>query len=571
MAAAEDAKERKKKRRKEKEKNMHSSKSQSKSKSQSQSQFKSKSEQKKYDYYYYRKKYNNPLQRAIAKFITTIITANSKKQQQQEQDQQQQEEEEGKEEEKQEQATTTTIDIDTDIDTDINIETLIHSIPRRYTIYPPLLLLPQHFFSVPTAWRDFICAISPTTSTTTATTTTDEEEEEEKEEEESRGLMLDKLYEAIVKEKEFEAQGITHIALNCPIVKNTTTTTDTTEEEVGVANIQRSPLNLKPLYGDFGPRDDSFLNGGRRRRRRREASPAESFVLGRQQQQRLSGPDFESAFWVSTVQNDGIVQIWAPLWTMFSRGNIKEKARILGHGRPIRPFDGLDGVHGQLGQTLEEIAVLDLYVGIGYFAFSYLKRGVGKVVGWEINGWSIEGLRRGCRANGWKIKVITVGDDGDVCDEDGRTNDDALTALLLQETQSDSHIRLLAFWGDNKWALNVWQRLQRLTRQLPRGNEAVWTNVRHINLGLLPTSRPTWQMATDIIDSQRGGWIHIHENVNERQIEAASGQIVQELSISPAAQTKRFVCSHIERVKTYAPEVMHCVFDVHVSPKKGVS
>ncbi|QSL65119.1 hypothetical protein MERGE_002424 [Pneumocystis wakefieldiae] len=78
---------------------------------------------------------------------------------------------------------------------------------------------------------------------------------------------------------------VTHIALNGPIPP---------DDEM------RIPEKFVPLYGDFG-----FKVRG---------NPTEK--------------DFKEAFWVSTKQN-GIFQVWSPMHTMFSRGNIKEKARIL--------------------------------------------------------------------------------------------------------------------------------------------------------------------------------------------------------------------------------------------------
>lgn len=168
----------------------------------------------------------------------------------------------------------------------------------------------------------------------------------------------EKLYESIA--LSFRPLGVTHVALNAPI--------ESTNSSTGTENRMRSPVGLVPLYGDFGPA--------------------------------VQIPDnlnFKEAFWVQTVQNGGIVQCWAPLYTMFSRGNVVEKARILGMGNR---FDGLDA-SSLGGQHVGDISVVDLYAGIGYFSFSYLKRGVKRVWGWELNAWSVEGLRRGCLKNGW--------------------------------------------------------------------------------------------------------------------------------------------------------------------------
>ncbi|KAF8001153.1 hypothetical protein HF325_004942 [Metschnikowia pulcherrima] len=129
----------------------------------------------------------------------------------------------------------------------------------------------------------------------------------------------------------------THFAINKPIIED---------------DVMRRPFNLIPLWGDFGPEPTPDLY----------SNPSES--------------DLRNAFWCNAVQN-GIRQTWAPRYTMFSRGNIKEKKRIL---------DSYTSLHGK--------TVLDMYAGIGYFTLSYLSNGA-TVFCWEINPWSIEGLVRG--------------------------------------------------------------------------------------------------------------------------------------------------------------------------------
>ena len=87
---------------------------------------------------------------------------------------------------------------------------------------------------------------------------------------------------------------ITHIAITKPIPLNNANSADD-------ENITRSPTDFEPLHGDFGPATAS-------------SSPTRE--------------DYDAALWVTAKQN-GIYQTWAPRWTMFSRGNISEKARIL--------------------------------------------------------------------------------------------------------------------------------------------------------------------------------------------------------------------------------------------------
>lgn len=303
----------------------------------------------------------------------------------------------------------------------------------------------------------------------------------------------------------------------------------------------RSPTNLVPLYGDFGILPTASAQSESERRQ-----PTES--------------ELNVAFWVRTMQNGGIIQTWAPLFTMFSRGNVVEKARILGLDREAS-FDGLD--EESLGGAAAEMSVVDMYAGIGYFVFSYLKRGIGRVWGWEINGWSVEGLCRGCKENGWGVKAVRVGEDGEV--------EGGMGALADGLGEDD---RVVVFHGDNRFAGDVMLGIRRELEK--RGS---WKRVRHVNLGLLPTSKPSWEGAVRVLDPELRGWVHVHENVDVEDIEMKKYEVVKELDTlvskhrggpPPPSSKQRVECQHVERVKSYAPGVMHCVFDVYISPTSAI-
>ena len=196
------------------------------------------------------------------------------------------------------------------------------SLPKRFTVYPPLLLLPVNAFTAPPAWAALFQSLT----------------EDQRQ----------KLYECIA--ASFRSQGVTHIAVNAPIELT---------GPGGTANRMRSPTGLTPLLGDFGP------------------VPS---LSSEEDLQQPSPEDFDRALWARAVQNGGIVQTWAPLYTMFSRGNVTEKARILGLGSR---FDGLDG------ENLGDFSVVDMYAGIGYFVYSYKKSVDGRVWWFEINPSSV--------------------------------------------------------------------------------------------------------------------------------------------------------------------------------------
>ncbi|KAJ5152389.1 hypothetical protein N7492_010684 [Penicillium capsulatum] len=320
------------------------------------------------------------------------------------------------------------------------------------------------------------------------------------------------------------------MAINAPIALTSTQ---------GQENRMRSPAGLIPLYGDFGDSSLALPTG-------EDAQPA--------------AKDLQNTLWVRTVQNQGIIQIWAPLYTMFSRGNVTEKARILGQGPSQHTFQGLNERDLQ-GQAVKDISVVDMYAGIGYFVFSYLRRGVKRVWGWELNGWSVEGLRRGCEANGWGCKILHVSSDGQL--------DTSINDLVHSLTEAD---RVVIFHGDNQFAAQILGGIQRAME-----NQGTWNPVRHVNLGLLPSSQPSWDNACRVLDLQRGGWLHVHENVDVRDIETKTQKIVTELISlrgevhhgQGITQDVTVSCDHIEHVKTYAPGVMHCVFDIRLEASSG--
>lgn len=298
--------------------------------------------------------------------------------------------------------------------------------------------------------------------------------------------------------------NLTHIATTKPIPLQ--------HDDLGQQewNILRSPLSFTPLYGDFGPLTCS--------------DPP-------------TREDFDQAYWVTAKQN-GIYQTWAPRWTMFSRGNISEKARLLTLLSVATAVE--EGKADGRG-----CAAVDLYAGIGYFAFSYLKGGVSKLLCWDLNAWSIEGLMRGARANKWDADLVRGGSMDEL--RDGQGED----------------VRLLVFNEDNTKASN---KVEQMRGSLPP--------IRHVNCGLLPKSRGSWQTAVEVLDNGYAGWLHVHENFAVAEIEQKAEeartqiqQVVDEVTVrrhGPPTASRLVTVEHISRLKSYAPGVMHCVLDIHI-------
>ena len=247
-------------------------------------------------------------------------------------------------------------------------------------------------------------------------------------------------------------------------------------------------------------------------------------------QQPPTRSDFDKALWTSTRQS-GILQIWAPGYTMFSRGNVKEKARILRFPPPVTGT----------GMGTGTKWAVDMYAGIGYFAFSYAKLGY-RVLAWEINPWSVEGFVRGAGENGLPVKVVLPHQD----------------VPVTVEQQQEEGVAVV-FMEDNE---NAPARIAKM-------GEGVRGGIERVNLGLLPTSRGSWAGAIQVL-AERGGWVHVHENVGIGEIDEMAGRVVKAFEELEKGRggTRRVACEHIERVKTFAPGVMHCVFDIRIGEER---
>ncbi|KAI1269854.1 S-adenosyl-L-methionine-dependent methyltransferase [Xylariaceae sp. FL1019] len=393
---------------------------------------------------------------------------------------------------------------------------LIAQAPKRWTAHGPMVLLPAGSFTT-SAWQD-VLRLNQNLSVVG-----------------DRGDELNTLWRKILNEiAASPTVSYTHLAVSEGIPPQTK---DSDEE-----NILRSPSGLRTLYGDFGP--PALV------------SPAYG----------VAEDDFAQAFWVSTKQS-GITQTWAPRWTMFSRGNIKEKARLLDFHchKSVTAEEGHAALSHRVipaNQRRGRVAV-DLYAGIGYFALCYASLGF-RVLCWELNPWSVEGLRRGAIANGYSVTIVRPTGPGD---------EDSVIGDVLKGDET-----MIVFLEDNARApgrIRKWDELTRRQEDVLREEAKPYTGLRksdvlHVNCGLLPTSEGSWDAAWDIAKESESTWIHIHENVGVADIESKSAQIEDWFSGraqgagGTSAKTQVHV-EHVEQVKTFAPGVWHCVFDLYIS------
>ena len=426
-------------------------------------------------------------------------------------------------------------------DTNEAKQQLIDRAPKRWVVYEPMVLLPSGSF-ISSPWPSLLDSL--TTS------------------------QKDSLWTAILHNLSPPSPKppLTHLAVNEGIPLHVTQSSSETEtksetgKETETDNLLRSPSGLRLLSGCFGPSSPTT-----------DSSPSAS--------------DFAAALWVSTKQN-GIFQTWAPRYTMFSRGNIKEKARLLDFHKTHPHSDSNSNLNPVSTSTSTSTPIptktraskskptpsppnqlsskqfqgkyaVDLYAGIGYFAFSYARLGL-RVLCWEINPWSVEGLRRGAEMNGWSIRVVLPNANGS---GDGDGVD--MTQVLAGPEQ------IIVFLEDNKKAAG------RIAQARGAGAEL---EVVHVNCGFLPTSEPVWRDAWEVQTGGGGegeGWLHLHENVGVADVEGRKKQIqglldrwAQEEEGCGGSKREASV-QHVEFVKTYAPGVWHCVFDVSIDIKRS--
>jgi tRNA G37 N-methylase Trm5 len=271
---------------------------------------------------------------------------------------------------------------------------------------------------------------------------------------------------------------------------------------------------------------------------------------------------FLQAYWAETCQNH-VWYRWAPMFTMFSAGNITEKERIA-KSRPI--FDA----HGK--------TVVDLYAGIGYFSLVYLVHAGAKVVhACEWNPWSVQGLLQGADKNGISWKAYQ----GKATDKSPRERQPFEQSLLSPPHQQQQ------------------QKQQQLTRGKKRkeygelivypGDNAQWIEffegqAHHINLGLIPSAEPGWVLGVRALCPKEGGYLHVHHNIRVGEEETFKTYLLQRLrdlfatwkqcsSCSSSSPRADRCCSswsidirHVENVKSFAPLVFHYVLDVECRP-----
>ena len=90
-------------------------------------------------------------------------------------------------------------------------------------------------------------------------------------------------------------------------------------------------------------------------------------------------------------------------------------------------------------------------------------------------------------------------------------------------------------------------------------------------LGLLSSSEDGWSTAVKALNTERGGWLHVHANVRvgrgDDWVRSAQSGLQALLQRETGAKSGWVVrVAHVEHVKNFAPLVRHVVADVHLGP-----
>lgn len=171
---------------------------------------------------------------------------------------------------------------------------------------------------------------------------------------------------------------------------------------------------------------------------------------------------------------------------------------------------------GQLVQPGE--IVLDLYAGIGYFTLPALVHGEAAFL------YACE----------WNPRAV-----------------DALL-FNLRDNQVDE--RAVVFQGDCRKIVE---------------EQNIQDKVDRVSLGLLPSSEGGWKSAVQALRSRTGGWLHVHANVLMKEVDHWALWLcgrLREHAQSLGRDEWCVVCTHVEKVKSFAPTVCHFVADVFVGP-----
>jgi tRNA wybutosine-synthesizing protein 3 len=298
----------------------------------------------------------------------------------------------------------------------------------------------------------------------------------------------------------------------------------------------------------------------------------------------IKKPSSESTYGWVTVTENKIKFSFNVNKIMFCSGNVTERMRM-----------------GQLPKSAfrsNEI-IFDLYCGVGYYTLPllfYHGENIHCLYACEWNLQSVLALKHnliqneilspqivgdsnGKKQRRDKKKNITKADDKNSTVEEPSDKkefnwDDLIYDFSVNSNPSSTsleslHQPILSRQSSGSRSVPLAEKVKILY-----GNNAISTqsfaNVAdRVLLGLLPSSENGWEIAIRLISSEKGGILHLHENVLESDLQSfIHEKLLVKLSNYCVQYQKAMTVEllHVEKVKSYSPHVYHYVFDILLSP-----
>jgi tRNA G37 N-methylase Trm5 len=245
--------------------------------------------------------------------------------------------------------------------------------------------------------------------------------------------------------------------------------------------------------------------------------------------------------WV-VVNENGIRFGFDILKVMFCSGNVTERMRMA------------------RVQAKGEV-VVDLYCGVGYYTLPFLVYAGAKYLhAFEWNPNSVASLLVNLAAAKVSPDRCMVHYGNNVESVFGVRDNEVRAATLRQ---SPPLFNMTSLVGTSTYTV-------RSSAAEPPGD---WSSrlrsiADRVCLGLLPSSRGGWEAACHVLKTT-GGTLHVHYNVVESDIPNWVEECAKTFSDLFVAAGKPMLVAvvHVERVKSYAPKVLHIVVDLKCTPR----
>jgi len=262
--------------------------------------------------------------------------------------------------------------------------------------------------------------------------------------------------------------------------------------------------------------------------------------------------------WVTVTEN-GIAFAFEMTRVMFCSGNVTERMRMA-------------------KQLCRDEIIVDLYSGVGYYTIPFLVHGGAKHVhALEWNPFSVVALKQNLVRAGVSPSRYTVheGDNRITVIGESSRSPSFSSPHALTVAPPPPHMAHIA--GTN--SIRAKHMPPSGCDQVEKTNVSLAGIANRVCCGLLPSSAEGWPLAAYVLNKSSGGVIHVHENIHEDLLEnwahvtlcTAFDALFQSLSESASGAPKpahrmSVKCIHLEKVKSYAPRVVHIVADLLCVP-----